>query len=520
MKTNIFLFLLLVSCPNELLAQMETKPLFGNSTGEPVDCTELMSGQIVQPPQHLPEAPQRQRPQGNEPQGIRPKEKIRLPAELEQKRVTLNIGKPRGKLKPLLGINAGPAPSGEPGNADLTAQYKWAGVREVRTQDYYGPLDLSIMYPYLGADPSNPLSFDFTSSDKVFAKILDSEAEPYLRLGDSYNNAKVPSTKKESDNYWRAAVKVVQHYRRGEMNGFKADFRYVEIGNEPDNRRFWPAPYKDFFPFFLNTFKEIKREIPELKVGGPGFVVSSYKIASAQKNVSDFLGYLKDNKICPDFISFHLYSDDPAEYYDIVNFYRKEAKKYGMEKVELHISEWNTEEGGIEMRTGREAAPYLTACWIALQEAGADVSCLFRGTDTNRDNPGFYGIFHADGSKKPSAYAFHLWSRMSQFDERLDMNSNQPLLDANPSLSGLLKPLWMLAGKDKIGDIAILVSNIGRQEMTCDLSLPEPAEEIEAVEFETCDRGLISRRLGSQNPILIFKPLSLYFIKIKTVKSK
>jgi hypothetical protein len=441
-----------------------------------------------------------------------PRERDRTPAILNKTDLELKLGKPLGDLKPLLGINAGPAPSGEPENADLTEQYRWAGVREVRTQDYYGPLDMSVMYPDLNADPQSASSYDFAGSDKIFAAILDAGLEPYLRLGDSHSNVRIPVTSQQFKNYIQAAVKVVQHYRQGTMNGFSVPFRYVEIGNEPDNKHFWPGRFEDFFPVFVGVYKELEQKIPDLMIGGPGFVVASYKAPAARGNADRFLGYLRSQSIRPSFISFHLYSNDPAEYYDMVQFYRAKAKGYGMENVELHVSEWNTEQPGLEMRIGGSAAPYVTACWIALHQANADASCLFRGTDTNQDNPGFYGIFHADGTRKPAARAFHLWSRMARFSDRVSVQTGSDLLDSPPSVRGELKPVWILAARDSQGNAGILLSNLGRQVIT--FALRGAAGEAETTELASPAGDLIPGRLKPDDP-LVLKPLSVVFLRFK-----
>lgn len=438
----------------------------------------------------------------------------RTPAVLKNTHIPITLGQHVGPLKPLLGINAGPVPSGEPGNADLTEQYRWAGVREVRTQDFYGPLDLSTIFPRLDADPASPAAYDFALSDRTFAAILKAGLEPYLRLGDSYNNVRVPSHPDELKNYSGAAVSMVQHYRQGALNGFRSTFRCVEIGNEPDNQHFWPGRYEDFFPYFVRTYKELKRRMPDLKVGGPGFVVASYKIPALRPNVTRFLAYLKQNGVHPDFISFHLYSNDPAEYYDLVQFYRRETEKQGLAPTELHISEWNTEKGGAELRVGRKAAPYVTACWIALQQAGVDASYLFRGTDTNIDNPGFYGIFFADGGKKPAAYAFHLWSRMARFTERVDVRTGDEQLDAEPRLTGALKPVWVLAGQDNHGQTGLLIANIGAQQFTYELALPQPIAGLEMLEFDN-PRGGLTKHTPPVGAPLSLKPFSVQFVEIR-----
>lgn len=449
------------------------------------------------------------------PQGPKPAARgnPREVTELKNTSFRIALGKVDGNLEPLLGINAGPTPSGEAGNADLTEQYHLAGIQEVRTQDFYGPMDMSIMFPDFRADPGATGSFDFRESDRVFSAILKAGLRPYLRVGDSYDNARIPTNQEEFSHYASAAVQVVRHFCFGAMSGFRSEPSGVEIGNEPDNERFWPGRYEDFFPFFAGVFKELKRSSPGLKVGGPGFVVSSYKIPENREKVSLFLGYLREHGIRPDFISFHLYSDDPAEYYDLVRFYRHEAARYGMEKAELHVSEWNTETGGLKVRVGPQAAPLVTACWIALQQAGLDASFLFRGTDTNIDNPGFYGIFFADGRKKPGAFAFHLWSRMAPFRDRLAVDTGEEVLDAEPEVGNPLKPVWILAARGEKGNIGMLVSNIGRQRLSFSFAEPFDRARIAVTEFGDEKRGLVELHPSAGDPVIL-PPFSVQFLEI------
>jgi len=46
--------------------------------------------------------------------------------------VTVTIGPPAGELQPLLGVDIGPLPSGEPGQAELTAAYRERGGGRAR----------------------------------------------------------------------------------------------------------------------------------------------------------------------------------------------------------------------------------------------------------------------------------------------------------------------------------------------------------------------------------------------------
>lgn len=429
--------------------------------------------------------------------------------------IVISVVGESGSIAPLLGVNAGPIPCGEPGNADLSAQYRWAGVSSVRTHDMYGPLDMSVVYPDINADPASQSSYDFRISDAAFNKMLNSDLEPYLRIGDSYNNVRIPRNDKERANLARAAGVVARHYcELADISGSKRRLRYIEIGNEPDNGKFWPAGFDDFLPFFAEAYSAIKKECPQVKVGGPGFVVSTYKIHSERRNIAKFFQFLRANSITPDFVSFHLYSNDPGEYYDIVKFYREAADRAGFTGTRLHITEWNTEREahGTRLGMGRDA-PFLTACWIALQEAGVDASYIFRGNDTNIDLPDFYGIFYADGGSKPTASAFHLWSRMTHYSRKLAIKTGAGLLDDEPSLAGDLKPLWLLAGSDDDGSIAILACNIGTIPITYTLSLPQGpvALDVDEIRPESPD----IRSFSAPGPLMTIYPFSVQLIRAK-----
>lgn len=442
-----------------------------------------------------------------------PSNEEREPENLKEDTIKIAIGPDSGHIKPLLGINAGPSPCGEPGNTKLSEQYEWAGINAVRTHDFYGPLDLSVMFPDINGDPSNPSSYDFKSSDVAIAAILESGLEVYLRIGDSYNNVRVPFGERQRKNLIKAVVNIVRHYNKAN-SGSRNSITYIEIGNEPDNKQFWPTGFEDFLPFFTETFHALRKEFPDIKLGGPGFVVSTYKARSQRKNIAIFFDYLNKNNITCDFISFHLYTNDPAEYYDIVNFYRDAVNRSGHANTELHITEWNTEREGHGKRIGKEKdAAYLTACWIALQEAKIDASYLFRGNDTNINQTDFYGIFCADGAKKPAAHAFRLWSIMTHFPHKLELSTGVALLDNEPDTKGALKPLWLIAGKNDSGQTALLLSNIGSKTITYELSSSDglSAHEILDLSFpckEIKESGITEKKFS-------VKPYSIQLIKLK-----
>ena len=381
--------------------------------------------------------------------------------ETVQPDTTITIGtQANSPIRPLLGINIGPIPAGtDPRNVNLTKAYKEAGINLIRTHDYYGPMDMSVIYPDRTRDPGSLPSYNFTASDTAWKAIVDGGFEPYLRLGDSYNNSVPPDNSAERSHWAKAAIEVLRHYRMGKWGGFNTDFRYVEIWNEPDNRQFWPKPHTplEYFQLYHETATAIKQQFPGLKVGGPGMTPAGALTPQGKKWTQDFLESVKQQGMPLDFFSWHMYSNDPAQYAEAARFYRSALDAKGFTQTQLHITEWNTEikrsqESNAEsmgLRTGGKGAAILTAAWIELQQNNVEESTFYRGPDPDIKAETFYGIFYADGQPKRIALAFSLWSKMALYPQRL-------IVSASPD-----RPLWLLAGRDAAGKTALLMANTG-----------------------------------------------------------
>ncbi len=376
-------------------------------------------------------------------------------------KVTIGIGEKQGLIIPLYGVNAGPVMDTRDGRRfDYTQQYRSIGVKQVRTHDYYGYLDMSTLYPDQNADPLNPSSYNFQESDSIFRAILDGGFEPYLRIGDSWNagpgfpvpKRRAPVNKK---NWIKAVVEVVRHYKQ--IAGPR--LRYVEIWNEPDHRQFWDSSQQEFNNLFDETAKVLKTQFPELKVGGPGFTAAAFLLPKNRYLVSSFLDYLRKHNTPIDFLSWHLYSNDPKEFIEAARFYRKLLDEYGFQKAESHLTECNTDMHRIpsvikpfELRMGSYGAAMLTAAWIALQNERVDAVFFYRGIDASMDQPLFYGLLRANGAPKRSGLAFSLWSRLANCERLTVKNIGDPQ-----------SCLWLIAGRHHSGNILLLISNFSGQ---------------------------------------------------------
>lgn len=371
---------------------------------------------------------------------------------------TLTVGAPAGRNRPLLGVNVGPIPAGE-ATVPLDDAYHAAGVTAIRTHDYYGPLDMATLYPDQAADPSSPASYDFSASDAVFRRILEGSFEPYIRLGDSYSASfgyppASPRRPTNPANWVKAAVEVVRHYDDAARWAGRP-LRHVEVWNEPDNGRFWDGTHEEFVSLFVSAVSALKAAFPHLSVGGPGFAPSGALAPQGQALTRALVAGLARAGVAPDFLSFHVYSNDPEAWRSIARFYRGELDRNGLSGVALHANEWHTETrtatkaDALALRTGGRGAAILSAAQVVLQEEGVAESCVYRGPDPSMNAPEFYGFFYADGRPKRTGLALGLWKRLADHPERLALAAAR---DSGPAL-------YALAGRDAFGRAALLVAN-------------------------------------------------------------
>ena len=149
-----------------------------------------------------------------------------------------------------------------------------------------------------------------------------------------------------------------------------------------------------------------------------------------------------------------MYSNDPQDYVKAAQFYRSELDAHGFASVRMHVTEWNTESRGREAditpeeaRLGGRGAAILTAAWIAMQQYGVSEATFYRGPDPALDASTFYGMFYADGRPKRAALAFSLWAELARHPQAVNITLSGP------------SDLWILAGQNAAGEVALLFAN-------------------------------------------------------------
>ncbi len=378
--------------------------------------------------------------------------------------VTVEIGGPTGDtIRALTGVNAGPlaAPSLSAEPADLTGAYRRAGVSTVRTNDYFGPLDMSTMFPDLSADPLDPASYDFARSDSYYAAIVSGGFEPYLRLGDSWGptpSFEPPEQRSPEDPAaWALAARhVVRRYADRERWGLDRPV-CVEVWNEPNSPVFWDGSVEEFCRLYAMTSVLVRNDMPELPVGGPGFAPRVFREPGGGGYPRKLLAYAAIEGLPVDFLSWHLYSNDPSDFAAAQAYYEALTDSLGLDIADYHNTEWSTmapvEDPFYEqLRLGARGSSMLTAVWMTFQDMPMREAFLYRGDEPGDSVPVAlgYGILSPEGELRASGHAMSMWETTAGHPARLSIELSG---DADGRIHAI-------AGASEEGSVALLLGSL------------------------------------------------------------
>jgi len=360
-----------------------------------------------------------------------------------------------GKLRRMLGVNNGP--TGMFGR-DLTKPYKEMGVDFIRTHDFYGPTDLHEIFPDWKADPTDPKSYRFKSSDRRIKSIVDGGFNVFFRLGESWErppekyNVPPPDFEKCAE----VCRRIVMHYNEGWADGFHFGIKYWEIWNEPDIPKFWRGTPQQFYRFYELVAKKLKKHDPTLKVGGPASTGGLRR-----EYLEDFLSYLKQHKVPLDFYSWHFYGGDARTPQRMDKRVRATLKEAGFEKAESICNEWNWGLRGPRLRGAGNAA-FTAAALILFQDTSVSIQTRYRGDD----HP--LGMFRRDGKMDKSAYAYKAMRMMLDTPNRVRVT---------PPYGG---PFAALAGLSADGKrLSLLLADYSPRERELSIEIGNFAEKAE-----------------------------------------
>ncbi|MGA2497806.1 MAG: hypothetical protein ABSH20_08700 [Tepidisphaeraceae bacterium] len=367
-----------------------------------------------------------------------------IPASAQE--LLVDCTKPIGRIRPLHGVNNGPLQGGELVNTSDC--FKAISVPYTRLHDCNWPnpdvVDIHAIFRNPAADPADPASYDFRRTDDFLKALAATGSKVVYRLGESIEHTKRkyhvnPPT--DPDRWAAACLGVIRHYNEGWADGFHYNIRYWEIWNEPENRpQMWTGSDDDFLRLYEAATRTIKAKFPDLKVGGPGFGYSG-KFVNGRFEPSELLlkllGHCRRKSLSLDFLSWHLYTNDPAECIARARALRTLLNEQGFSSSELHFNEWNylpdndwgplgkptqaraTEEYFSKV-SGPAGAAFAACVLVNLQDSPVDVANFY-----SADTQGF-GMFSTYGVPHKTFYAFKAFRMLLDTPLRLETHGSQP----------------------------------------------------------------------------------------------
>ena len=302
------------------------------------------------------------------------------------------------------------------------SDYKAARIPYSRNHDsavcgvYGGPYshDISYIFPDFNADPADASSYDFPCTDESILVCLDAGTQTFFRLGQTIEHQiKKHGTIPPRDfNKWAVVCEhIIRHYNEGWAEGFRLNMKYWEIWNEADldpddspNKRTWGGTRAEFFDLFEITARHLKKCFPDLKIGGPA-------LAYNEEWAEDFLCEMQKRGVELDFFSWHIYCTEPDAMMKKAGRMRALLDKYGYEKTESILNEWNYVRGweadyvySLKAIHGIKGAAFTMACMCEAQQSSIDMLMYY---DTRPSV--FNGVFDFYTYEKLKGYYPFYW---------------------------------------------------------------------------------------------------------------
>jgi len=348
-----------------------------------------------------------------------------------------------GPVKPMNGVNNGPAGPyglGKSQTRDNFDDYRAAKIPFARTHDAafsecYGSehtVDITSIFPDFSKKVDDPKAYDFAITDWYLQRIRNMGTEVFFRLGQKIEHhvkkyGIVPPA--DFKKWAQICEHIIRHYNEGWADGHKWNIRYWEIWNEADldmttwntNPRTWAGTEQQFFEMFTITAKHLKKNFPNLHIGGPA-------LAGNEAWADRFLAQMEKDKTPLDFFSWHIYSTDPKKIAAKADRMRKLVDKYGYTKAETILNEWNyirgwTDDYPYSLKTihGVKGAAFTSATMSACQNANVDILMYY---DARPETP-YNGLFDFYSFQPlPSYYSFYAWSRLADFGKQIQATTD------------------------------------------------------------------------------------------------
>lgn len=341
--------------------------------------------------------------------------------------------------------------------SDLDVVKKAIGIKSVR---FHG-----LFNDEMGVWPTGAKQPNFLYVDMVFDAMLERGVKPLVEL--SFMPGKLASGKNSILWYRGNTTPPVEMAHWGELVSALASHsvqRYgirevstwnFEVWNEP-NIMFWSGTKDQYFEMYRQSATAIKKVDKSLRVGGPATAQAAW--------VGDLLEFCSSQQVPIDFVSTHVYPDDPQKkvfgediHYPFEEVLQKAltmvrqqigASKYP--NLPLYLTEWSSQNPAFIAHTIKSCAGLaeMMSYWTfdnVYEEMGVPKSFM----------NGSYGLIGTRGIPRPSFHTFTLLHRLGEV-----------------RLAAEEAPV--LATRRQDGSLAILVWNLSPQDPKQRSSMGDP----------------------------------------------
>ncbi len=205
---------------------------------------------------------------------------------------------------------------------------------------------------------------------------------------------------------------MVKHYKERSSQSF-----YWEVANEPDIGENGGCPYlftpEGYVRYYTHTVAAIRRADPNAKVGGPALADPESPILPA------LLGAAQDSDLPLDFISWHIYNNDPLAIRATIDRKKQLLQKFPKLRPETVLDEWNMSLGR-PVTDPRFQPIFLAETIWQMKDAGLDYSCYYHIRDYHVEPQ----IFNAFFSQKGAAAMAQWWNLKPQYDGLFDYQNH------------------------------------------------------------------------------------------------
>lgn len=305
---------------------------------------------------------------------------------------------------------------------DIMVEIRPRYIRIDHLYDYYNVLSFDE-----GGEPI----YDFSELDRIVDAIIEAGVQPLMSLSyapPAMNPESVYTRPNDLDVWGDLVYETVRYYNieRG------LNIQYWEVWNEPNLLAFWEATIQDYLDLYDVTARAVKRADASAFVGGPATSSGAVGLPimyrfTEESWVTGLINYIQKNDLPLDFVSWHRYDTSAQVFTDDIAVHERWLDGLNP-KPQMLLTEWNYTGGKSSVMDTGQSVAYLAQMLSIFVESNLEQVFYFEPIDGGDSWISSWGLIRADGTPKPSFYAFTLFDRLEGM--QLFTESNHPNVGA------------------------------------------------------------------------------------------